>query len=163
MPEFDHTFLAPVLLTRGGMTPHKLALPVEVVAPLREAGARRLVGTLNGEPFRLALHRSRDGFSFLALSRDRMRALGLEAGALVEVALSADPDPDRVDLGGELTAALAAAPDARAVWDGLTSGTRRALAYTVTSAKRPGTRESRAADLVARLRDGTWETLRRRW
>lgn len=163
MPNFDHAFLAPVLLTRGGMTPHKLALPVEVAGPLREAGVRRLIGTLNGEPFRLAFHRSRDGFSFLALSRDRMRMLGLEAGALVEVALSADPDPDRVDLGDELAAALAGAPDAREVWDGLSPGARRALAHTVTSAKRPATRESRAADLVARLREGTWESLRRRW
>ncbi len=163
MPEHDHEFIAPVLLTRGGMTPHKLPLPDEVGGPLREAGVRRIVGTLGGEPFRSALHRSRDGFSFIALSRDRMRRLGLEAGALVEVALSADPDPDHVDLGDELAAALDADAEARATWDELTPGTRRALAHTVTSAKLPATRQSRAADLAARLRDGTWETLRRRW
>lgn len=163
MPEFDHEFIAPVLLTRGGMTPHKVPLPAEVGGPLGEAGVRRIVGTLDGEPFRLALHRSRDGFSFLALSRDRMRRLGLEAGALVEVALSADPDPDHVDLGDELAAALDADAGARAVWDGLTPGTRRALAHAVTSAKRPATRQGRAADLTGRLRDGTWERLRRGW
>ena len=92
-----------------------------------------------------------------------MRQLGLEAGALVEVALSADPDPDHVDLGDELAAALRTDADARAVWETLTPGTRRALAHAVTSAKRPATRQSRAADLGARLRDGTWEKLRRRW
>ena len=160
---FDHAFLAPVLLTKGGMTPHKLPLPDEIADPLREAKTRRLVGTLNGEPFRLAMHRSRDGFSFLALSRARMKDLGLEAGDLVPVELSADPEPDRVDLGPELTEALGAAPDARRVWDALTPGMQRALAHNVTSAKRPSTREGRADDLVRRLRDGTHEALKRRW
>ena len=160
---FDHAFIAPVLLTKGGMTPHKLPLPDEIADPLREAKTRRLVGTLAGEPFRLAMHRSRDGFSFLALSRARMKDLGLAAGDLVPVALSADPEPDRVDLGHELVEALGAAPDARAVWDTLTPGMQRALAYTVTSAKRKSTREGRAEDVVRRLRDGTHESLKRRW
>ena len=160
---YDHEFLAPVLLTSGGMTPHKLALPDEVAGPLREAKVRRIVGTLNGVPFRLGLHRSREGFSFVALSRDRMRTLGLAAGDLVEVALGADPDPDRVDLGDELEAALAADADARAVWETLTPGTRRALAHTVTAAKREGTRQDRAATLTRRLREGTHDALRRRW
>ena len=74
-----------------------------------------------------------------------MSDLELAAGDLVEVALSADPDPDHVDLGDELAAALAADADAREVWESMTPGTRRALAYTVTSARRVGTREDRAA------------------
>ncbi|MGB3543628.1 YdeI/OmpD-associated family protein [Rubrivirga sp.] len=160
---FDHEFIAPVLLTKGGMTPHKLPLPNEIGDPLREARVKRIIGTLDGHPFRLALHRSHDGFSFIALSRDRMRTLDLEAGALVEVALRPDPDPDHVDLGDVLEAALQAAPDALEVWDTLTPGTRRAYAYTVTSAKRADTQESRADDLVRRLRDGTHAALRRRW
>ena len=35
--------------------------------------------------------------------------------------------------------------------------------HTVTSAKRVATRESRAADLVRKLADGTHGSLRRRW
>ena len=161
--EFDHVFLAPVLVSAGGMTRHKLRLPDEVAEPLRAAGVRRLVGTVDGAPFRLAMHRSREGFSFLALSRARVAELGLESGAIVAVEVSADPEPDRVDLGAELAAALDGAPDARAVWDGLTPGTRRALAYHVTSAKRTETRRGRATDVVRRLRDGTHQALRRRW
>ena len=161
---YDHEFLAPVLLTSGGMTPHKLALPDEIAEPLRQSKVRRIVGTVNGAPFRLGLHRSRDGFSFVALSRARMAELGLAAGDVVEVALSADPDPDHVDLGDELAAALAADAGAREVWESLTPGTRRrALAYTVTSARRVGTREDRAATVVRKLKDGTHDALRRRW
>ena len=102
----DHEFLAPVLLTSGGMTPHKLALPAEVGGPWRQRKVHRVVGTLNGRPFRLALHWSHDGFSFLALSRARLAELAVAAGDLVEVAVSVDPEPDRVDLGDELAAAL---------------------------------------------------------
>ena len=164
MPEHDHAFLAPVLLTRGGMTPHKLPLPDAIADALREAPTRRLVGTMNGEPFRQALQSSKaDGFQFLALSKARMAALGLEQGALVEVELSPDPEPDRVDLGDELEAALAADPEAKAVWDGLTPGMQRGIAHTVTSARRPDTRASRAADTARRLREGTHERLKRRW
>ena len=160
---YDHAFLAPVLLTSGGMTPHKLALPDEVAGPLRAAKVRRIVGTLNGAPFRLGLHRTKDGLSFIAMSRARMSDLALAAGDLVEVEMSADPDPDHVDLGDELDAALAADPGARGVWEALTPGTRRALAHTVTSARRAATRQGRADTLVRRLRDGTHDALRRRW
>lgn len=162
--EFDHAFLAPVLLTRGGMTPHKLPLPDSVAEVLLSAPTRRMIGTMNGAPFRQALHTSKtDGFQFLALSKARMKALDLEQGALVEVELSADPEPDRIDLGEELDAALAADAEARDVWDGLTPGLQRGIAYTVTSAKRAETRASRAADTVRRLREGTHERLKRRW
>ncbi|WP_412062636.1 YdeI/OmpD-associated family protein [Rubrivirga sp. IMCC45206] len=159
---FDHVFLAPVLLTKGGMTPHKLPLPDSVAEPLREAKVRRLVGTIADAPFRLALHRHGD-LSFIALSRDRMKTLGLTAGDLVGVELSADPDPDQVEPGAELAAALADDAQARATWDDITPGMRRALAHRVTSAKRETTRRDRATEVAARLRDGTHETLKRRW
>lgn len=161
---YDHVFLAPVLLTRGGMTPHKLPLPDAVAEALAEAPTRRMIGTLNGEPFRQALHRSKaDGFYFLALSKRTMRALDLAQGDLVGVEMSVDPEPDRVDLGDELAAALSEDAEAREVWDSLTTGAKRNVAYTVTSAKRASTRESRAAEVVRRLRDGTHDALRRRW
>ena len=146
------------------MTPHKLPLPDAVADDLLRASTRRLVGTLNGAPFRQALHRSKaDGFYFLALSKRRMTELALSQGDLVEVELSIDPEPDRVDLGAELQAALDGDDAARDVWDGLTTGAKRNIAYTVTSAKREATRQSRAEDTVRRLRDGTHELLRRRW
>ncbi len=164
MTEFDHAFIAPVLLSRGGMTPHKLPLPESVSEALQGAPTRRMIGTMNGEPFRQSLHTStRDGFRFLALSKGRMKALGLEQGALVEVELSADPDPDHVEVGTELGDALAADAEACAVWDALTPGLRRGIAFTVTSAKRAETRASRAEDTVRRLREGTHERLKRRW
>ncbi|MEL6615911.1 MAG: YdeI/OmpD-associated family protein [Bacteroidota bacterium] len=163
MTEFDHAFIAPVLLSRGGMTAHKLPLPEAVDADVRAAPTRRVIGTLNGEPFRAAVHSSQeDPFLFLMLSKRRMRDLDLEMGALVEVEMSVDPDPDFVETGDELAAALDADADAREVWEGLTPGVRRGIAYTVTSAKRVQTRESRAADTVRRLRDGTHPRLRRR-
>lgn len=164
MESFEHAFLAPVLLTRGGMTPHKLPLPESVAEALADAPTRRMMGTMNGQPFRQALHSSKtDGFQFLALSKGRMKALKLEQGDLVEVELSADPEPDRVDLGAELGAALNADAEARAVWEALTPGLQRGIAYTVTSAKRPETRASRAVETVRRLRVGTHERLKRRW
>ena len=150
---YDHVFLAPVLLTRGGMTPHKLPLPDAVAEALAEAPTRRMIGTMNGEPFRQALHRSKaDGFYFLALSRRTMRALDLAQGDLVGVEMSVDPEPDRVDLGDELAAALDADAEARDVWDSLTTGAKRNVAYTVTSAKRASTDGFALLHLKSRIR-----------
>lgn len=160
--DHDHAFLSPVLLSQGGMTPHKLPLPDDVAESLRLSGARRVFGTFNGEPFDLALHQSKaDGFTFLGMSRGRMRSLGLAPGDLVEVELSVDPDPDHVEPPAELAAALAADEGAREGWDALRPGLKRSVAWTVGSAKREATRRARAEEAARKLRAG--EITRRRW
>ncbi|MEM1055813.1 MAG: YdeI/OmpD-associated family protein [Bacteroidota bacterium] len=156
--EHEHAFLAPILLSRGGMTPHKLPLPDDIAETLRASGTRRVLGTMNGEPFDLALHRSKtDGFVFLGMSKGRMRTLGLSQGDLVEVELSADPDPDHVEPPTELAVALAGDEAAREAWDALRPGLKRNVAWTVASAKREATRVSRAEEAVRKLREGTVE------
>ena len=80
-----------------------------VADDLKQRGARRVLGTMNGEPFDLALHASKqDGFLFLGVSQGRMRAMKVAAGDLVEVELSMDTDPDHVEPGAELEAAMTA-------------------------------------------------------
>lgn len=53
----------------------------------------------------------------------------------------------------ELADALAAAPDARAVFDALPPSHRREYVQWVAEAKKPETRVSRAEKAVQRLRD----------
>ena len=52
------TFSAPVqpVGNTGSLVHHCLYVPAEVVAAATASGTRRLVGTLNGQPFNLALH-----------------------------------------------------------------------------------------------------------
>ena len=160
MPD-SHAFLAPVLRHEAGFRMHYLPLPPAVDAALRAEGARRVVATLNGLTVRRGLQSRTASGRHLALSRDLMRQLGVAYGDLVEVELHADPEPDRVELG-ELEAALAADPEARARFDAFTPGKQRSLAHYVTSAKRADTRETRAAELARKIRTHTLHTDTRR-
>ncbi|OXM60371.1 YdeI/OmpD-associated family protein [Amycolatopsis vastitatis] len=58
------------------------------------------------------------------------------------------------ELPGELTAALAAAPDAAAAFEALPPSHRREYVQWVAEAKKPETRVSRAQKTVTRLRGG---------
>ena len=63
-----------------------------------------------------------------------------------------DEAPRVVTPPAELEAALAAAPDARAVWDRHSYSHQREWAEYVDEAKRPETRERRSAKVVSALR-----------
>jgi hypothetical protein len=153
MPD-AHTFVAPVLVHETGMRQHYLPLPIDVDDAFRASGTRRVIATLNGHTVRRAIVSRKTSGRHLVLSRDLMRQLDAAYGDLVEVELVADPEPDHVDLG-ELAAALAVDPEAKARFDAFTPGKRRSLAHYVTSAKRPETRRARAEELTHKLRTYT--------
>jgi uncharacterized protein YdeI (YjbR/CyaY-like superfamily) len=59
-----------------------------------------------------------------------------------------------IDVPADLAAALDAEPQARALFDALTSQNRYAILYRVTTAKRPATRARRIEQFVAMLARG---------
>ncbi|MPZ65256.1 MAG: hypothetical protein GEU83_06960 [Pseudonocardiaceae bacterium] len=67
---------------------------------------------------------------------------------------SAYAGPASIEMPIDLTAALTAAPRARAMFDILTSQNRYAILYRIASAKRPGTRARRIDQFVAMLACG---------
>ena len=151
MPEEPHRFVAPILFdpaVADGYMKHYVALPAAVDAALGDA--KRFVGALDDVAWRRTLHRRADG-RCLKFGLSWLKDAGFAAGDLVEVTISVDPDPDRVDLPPELEAAFEAAPDARWAFIQLTPGKQRTLIYPVLRAKKPETKARRAAALVAQL------------
>lgn len=93
---------------------------------------------------------------FMALGPAWRRDNGVDVGAQVEVALS--PEGPQVDnVGADVAAALEAEPEALAFFEGLPSFYRRNYIRWVESAKRPGTRAARIAEMVNLLKDGKRE------
>lgn len=148
-------FAAPVLRQADGFRFHYLPLPVDVAEELDAQGVRRLVGTLNGHPVSRAVQGRKDGERYLVLGQDLLRTIRAELGDTVAVELRPDPDPDRVEVGEELAAALEQDDEAASRFYAMTPGRQRSLAYYVTSAKRAGTRISRALELTHKLRTHT--------
>jgi hypothetical protein len=113
-----------------------------------------VAGTVNGVPFRsrLAIY---GGVTYFGLTKELRKAAGVEDGDTVEVELDRDEAPREVDVLPALAAALAAAPDAKAAFDGLAFSHRKEYAVWIASAKREETREARVEKAVAMLRAGT--------
>lgn len=92
-----------------------------------------------------------DGRHYLLVNKTCLKSNRLKFGSPVEVSFRID-DPDRVVVPPELERALEENGQAARAWDGLTAGHRRGLCYRVDSARRPLTRVSRVAEVMAFLK-----------
>ena len=110
-------------------------------------------GTINGHPFRstVAVY---GGRSYLPVNRALRDAAGVAAGDAVVIELEVDNQPRSVDPPPDLAGALAADPEARAAFDGLSFTHQREYAEWVAGAKREATRRRRVDQAVQMLRDG---------
>ena len=109
-------------------------------------------GTVNGCGVRGSL--GSDGTTyFLPLGAAWRRDSGLEAGAAVEVVLAPE-GPQSAALAPDVTAALEAAPRAKAFFEALATFYRNTYIKWIEGAKRPETRAARIAEMVALLEAG---------
>jgi len=127
-------------------------VPLDVPAVFGKARAP-VRGTINGHPFRstVAVY---GGRSYLPVRKALREAAGVAAGDAVVVELEADEQPRTVDPPPALAAALAADPEARAAFEGLSFTHQREYAEWVAEAKREATRSRRVDQAVEMLRDG---------
>lgn len=156
MSEPEFRFTAPVISTGDiQFVQHYLPVPLEIADELQSRGIRRLVGTLNGQPFNLALRGRHDGERYLVLSRQTLRSLKARAGDPVTAIFRPDPTPDQVELPEELAEVLHQEPEAAQRFFAMTPGRQRSLVHYVTTAKRVDTRITRALDLANKLKTNT--------
>ncbi len=126
-------------------------VPLDVPAVFGRVRARVVV-TINLHAWPSTVMRYGDEY-FLPVNRANRTAAGVEAGAAVTVDLAADDAPRTVEVPDDLAAALAAAPGARAAFDGFAFTHRREWVEWVTEAKRPETRERRVQGVVEQVRE----------
>jgi hypothetical protein len=129
-----------------------IEVPLDVPAVFGKARAP-VRGTINGHPFRstVAVY---GGRYYLPVKRVLREAAGVAAGDTVVVELEPDDQPRTVDPPADLAAALAADPEAKAAFDGLSFTHQREYAEWVAAAKRAGTRGRRVEQALQMLRDG---------
>ena len=127
-------------------------VPLDVPAVFGKARAP-VRGTINGHPFRstIAVY---GGRSLLPVKKVLREAAGVAAGDAVVIELEADEQPRTVDPPPDLAAALAADPEARAAFEGLSFTHQREYAEGVAEARREETRRHRVDQAVEMLRDG---------
>jgi hypothetical protein len=133
-------------------------IPDNVVAALGATGRTSVVGTIDGQPFRHQVmpyvFEGEGRKVVMAVNKATRAAIGKDAGDSVDFELERDERSRSADVmvPPELTAALAADAVATTAWAALAPSHRREFAEHVAQAKRPETRQRRAAQTVERLR-----------
>jgi hypothetical protein len=129
-----------------------LILPKNASAQLPTRGMTTVKGVINGHPFRATLEPDGQKSHWLKVNKRMREAARAEVGdviALQILSVGKEPEPRAP---ADLRKALAAAPEARRVWSGLTPVARRDWIHWITSAKQSETRARRirnACDMLA--------------
>ena len=132
-----------------------VVLDEEQVAAVGEGAKRFPVrASVNGYSWRTSVTRMRGEF-LLGFNREVREGAGVDSGDTVEVELELDSAPREVEVPQALEDALASDPAARAAFDALAYTHRKEFAVWVAEAKRDETRQSRVAEALAMLREGT--------
>lgn len=119
--------------------------------PLKEHPRLRASGEIGDIPFDGAWQPVR-GRWYLMLAKQLLRDGELEVGDTVPVRFRVE-DQNSVDVPKELERMLASDSRLRRVWDALTPGKQRGLAYRVASAKTAPTRTRRLHEVAESLRE----------
>ena len=133
-----------------------LEVPPKVVAALGTRKRPPVQVSLNGYEYRttVAVY---DGRYYLPVRREVREAAGLAPGKVVAVSLALDEARRQVELPEDLRLALAADPEAQAIFERLSYSHRKEYVDWVAEAKRNETRRRRLDRAVAMLKEGKKE------
>jgi hypothetical protein len=128
----------------------ELDVPKAVDTKLRDMP--KVEGTINGHPFRAALAPNPSGGRRLKVNKAMRQGASAGDGDTVELAiLGPEPDPNGP---ADLRRAFDSAPEAKAVWEELTTMGRQDWVRWIESAKKPETRARRVTRTIDQLAEG---------
>jgi hypothetical protein len=147
----QRSFEAAIIAGRGGGA--LVEIPFSVHEVYGSAGQVRVRATVDGHEYRGSLAPMGQGVHALGLRKDVRAAIRKDVGDLVLVTVRPDREPRVVEVPDELRGALRSA-DITGPFEALSYSHRREFADWVAEAKKPETRECRAAKAVQMIRDG---------
>jgi hypothetical protein len=131
-----------------------LLLPKGRRAKLPSRGMTAVEGTINGVPFQAPLEPDGQKGHWLKVDRKMQEAARAHAGDIVTLEIAPAGEEPEPKVPADLRKALAAAPQARALWSDITPMARRDWIHWITSAKRPETRARRIDNACSMLAAG---------
>jgi hypothetical protein len=131
-----------------------VVLPREASEQLPRRGRTTVEGTLNGQPFQATLEPDGQLSHWLQVDEVLLEAAGAAVGDIVSLELAPVKKEPEPDIPADLQEALAAAPEAREVWNDTTTLARVDWIHWITSAKQLKTRAKRIGDACDMLASG---------
>lgn len=129
-----------------------LTLPEGASGKLSSGGEAMVEGTINGFPFRRVLEPDGKGSHCLKVNQAMLDGAGAGVGDSVAVEITRVGEEPEVRAPMDLRKALAAVPEAEALWGEITAMARRDWILWISSAKQEETRRGRiekACDMLA--------------
>jgi hypothetical protein len=131
-----------------------VVLPRSVSATLPRRGRTTVDGTINGYGFRATLEPDGQLSHWLRIDSHLLQTAAVSAGDVIELEIRpVDQEPEPT-IPADFYEALAASPDALAVWDDTTTIARVDWIHWITSAKQAKTRSKRIRDACDMLASG---------
>lgn len=146
-----HTFEAVIEEAGGGGAFVTVPFDVEVAFGKKRV---QVAATFDGAPYRGLLVRMGGEHHVLIVLKEIRAAIGKQPGDRVEVTVEEDTEPRVIEPPADLRAALEAAPESAAFFEGLSYTHRREYVKWIEEAKREETRRSRIAKAVEMLAAG---------
>ena len=131
-----------------------LVLPKAASARLPARSMTTVEGTFAGKPFTATLEPDGEGSHWLKVEKALRDAAGVAAGDKVELVVAPVKEEPEPTMPPDIRKALAAAPEAKAVWTTLTPVARRDWIHWMTSGKKAETRVKRIATACDMLASG---------
>lgn len=131
-----------------------ITLPTDASAKLPSRGMVMIEGTLNSVRFRAILQPDGQGSHWLGLSKDMRRAAELSLGDTANLEIQPTKDWPEPELTADIKKALAADPQAQAMWTSITPMARWEWLNWMGSVKLPKTLQERPEKLCSMLKAG---------
>lgn len=129
-------------------------LPKDISETLPRRGRTSVEGTINDFPFQATLEPDGQLSHWLRFDEHLLETAGLKPGDITTIEISPvdqEPEPEVPD---DFRSALAAAPEACAVWEATTTIARVDWIHWITTAKKAATRTKRINDACDMLASG---------
>ena len=140
-------------IQQTGKTACGIEVPETVVVALGGSKRPAVTVDLDGFTYRSTVAPMSGGW-WLPVTTETRAGSGLNAGDEVTVTLQLDTAPREVEVPPELEAALKAAPDAKAFFDGLSYSNKRVFTLSVEGTNNPETKARRVGKAIALMREG---------
>jgi hypothetical protein len=131
-----------------------LVLPRDASAKLPRRGRTTVVGTINGHGFGATLEPDGQLSHWLLISQALLEITDTHFGDIVTIEIMPVEQEPEPEVPSDLQQALAAAPEAQAVWEDTTPIARLDWIHWITSAKQAKTRAKRIGDACHMLASG---------
>lgn len=131
-----------------------VVLPKSASEKLPRRGRTTVEGTLNGHAFQATLEPDGQLSHWLPMNKALLDTAGANVGDRVTLEIMPVEQEPEPEIPADLQQALAAAPEARAVWDDTTTIARLDWIHWITSAKQAKTRAQRISNACDMLASG---------